>query len=114
MIPTRATVSLPKSFSFVNKNLYNVYSPTSTHQSQQQQQQHSLHHYQSSPSATLHLKPLNGVTQISSAPPFTAPIRPVIRSSGDIDITPTVSLDSIGLDQRPKWKPSSRGSGKLD
>ncbi|ORZ17749.1 hypothetical protein BCR42DRAFT_412425 [Absidia repens] len=110
MVPTRATVSLPKSFSLINKNLYHLYPPTSSHHSQQQQQQ-----YQHRPQhASLNLKTFHGVNQVSSAPPFAGPIRPVIRSSGEIEVTPTVSLGSIELDQPPKWNLSSRSSGKQD
>ncbi|CAO3595189.1 unnamed protein product [Absidia cylindrospora] len=101
------TTSLPKSYSLVNKNLHQFYSPTSSYQSQQHHRSHHHHHHLPL------LKSINNLPQTSSAPPFAAPIRPVIRSSGDIEAVPTVSLGSIELEESPKWKPSNR-SGKQD
>ncbi|KAI9299627.1 hypothetical protein BJ944DRAFT_276637, partial [Cunninghamella echinulata] len=87
MRPTvNGTTSLTKSFSLVNKNPP-FHSTTS--------------YYIPSP----HLKSISTVQQTSSAPPFIAPIRPIIRSTGDIEVTPTVSLGSIELTDQPKWKP---------
>ncbi|KAI8339096.1 hypothetical protein BC941DRAFT_265913 [Chlamydoabsidia padenii] len=98
MMPTRATTSLPKSFKFVNQNLHSLYSPTSSYQ-----QQASLTPHQ--------MKSLHTVQQTASAPPFTGFIQPVVRSSGEIKATPTMSLASVEL--TPMWSPS-RQSNKLD
>ncbi|SAL96721.1 hypothetical protein [Absidia glauca] len=99
IIPSRATTSLPKSFKLVNKNLHRhpYHSPTT-----------SSYHQPPVP----YLKSIHTVQQTSSAPPFAVPIRPVVRSSGEIEATPTVSLGSIELDS-PRWIASSH-SGKLD
>lgn len=108
MAPIGDTTSLSKSFSLVNKNISQLYPPVSTHYSHQHQHQHQHQHL-----SVPYLKSFNRVAQTSSAPPFAAPVQPVVRSCGVIEAVPTMSLGSIEFDDTPKWKPTSR-SGKQD
>jgi hypothetical protein len=110
MAPTGETTSLSKSFSLVNKNINQLYPPMSTHYSHQHQHKHQHQHQHLS---VPYLKSFNRVAQTSSAPPFAAPVQPVVRSCGVIEAVPTMSLGSIEFDDTPKWKPTSR-SGKQD
>ncbi|KAI8063267.1 hypothetical protein BC940DRAFT_243517 [Gongronella butleri] len=87
---------LSKTISLVNKNIP-FYSPSASYQTS------TVPHY--------HLKSAATVQQTSSAPPFApptqaAPVRPVVRSSGEIEVAPIVSLRSIGLVDQSSWDSS--------